>query len=208
MRVLEVIPLDKKKSKVIVEGTETFALYRGELRKYGIADGAELTEQEIEEIYREILYKRGKERALYILKDSDKTEQEMRTKLKKGYYPEEIIDKVIEFLQKYRYVDDWRYAENYIHFYSNSKSRRMIVQKLLQKGLAKELISEVYEHMEEELQAVDEREQIYKLLEKKRYCAEEADYKEQNRIMGFLVRKGFQLDDVLYCMKHCPESKV
>lgn len=208
MKVLEVIPLDKKKSRVVLEGVEGFALYQGEIRKYGIASGKELPESCIEEIYRDILYKRGKERALYILKNSDKSEHEMRVKLQRGYYPEEIIEKVIAFLKSYGYIDDWRYAENYIHFYCKSKSRRMIMQNLMQKGISKELVSEMFLNMDEELQENGEREQIYKLLEKKHYNFEEADYKEKNRIIGFLVRRGFQLDDIQYCMKNCPESQV
>ena len=66
----------------------------------------ELVQEQVEEIYHEILRKRIKERALYLLKAADKTEYEIRTKLRQAFYPEELIDYAVDFLKQYRYIDD------------------------------------------------------------------------------------------------------
>ena len=49
---------------------------------------------------------------------------------------------------------------------------------------------------------------IYRLLEKKKYDYGQTDYKEKNKIMAFLVRKGFEMEDIQYCMKNPQESNV
>ena len=48
---------------------------------------------------------------------------------------------------------------------------------------------------------------IYALLKKRRYQFEDADRKEQNREMGFLFRKGFEMEEILYCLKNPPEEE-
>lgn len=200
MIVTEVIPLDKKKYKITVEGGETFTLYRGELRRFQIESGAVLKEETLQQIYDEVLKKRVKERSLYLLKSMDRTEYEIAVKLRQGFYPQELIDYALDFLKKYGYVDDKRYIENYIHANSGRKSRRIIIQKLQQKGLSKELIESVQADMEEETSEHDETSMIYSLLEKKHYNPD-CDYKEKNRIISFLLRRGFEMEDILSCMK-------
>ncbi len=41
-----------------------------------------------------------------------RTEKEMRTKLKSLDYSEEVIERVMEFLFKYSYIDDYKYAQS------------------------------------------------------------------------------------------------
>ena len=98
MTVTEITPLDKRRSKVILDEDFALALYNGEIKRYHIDTGEELPEETYREIMEEILLKRAVERVCYLLKSSDKTEQELRKKLKDGYYPGEAIDYAIEFL--------------------------------------------------------------------------------------------------------------
>ena len=106
MTVTEITPLDKRRSKVILDEDFALALYNGEIKRYHIETGEELPEETYREIMEEILLKRAVERVCYLLKSSDKTEQELRKKLKDGYYPGEAIDYAIEFLKKHRYIND------------------------------------------------------------------------------------------------------
>lgn len=201
MLVTELISLDKRKSKVTLEGGECFALYKGEIRRFHIEQGKELSQENLDEIYEEILKKRVRERSLSLLQSRDYTEYEIRMKLKKGYYPEALIEDGIAFLKKYSYVDDRRYVENYIETYRGKKSMRVLEQSLLKKGIAKDFLQYVMEDMGDVLEEVDETELIRALLEKKHYHAETADYKEKNRVISYLMRKGFQLEDILRCMR-------
>lgn len=206
MIVTNITPIDKKKSRISVDHGETFALYNGEIRRYGIESGSELSETMLRKIYDEVLKKRARERSLYLLKSMDRTEKEIRNKLKQGFYPEKIIECTLVFLKTYGYVDDRRYAENYISSQIGRKSRKIILQSLYRKGIVKDLAEEVLELFEDTTEEIDERRLIYALIEKKNYDYENADRREKNRVAAFLLRKGFEMDDVMYCLRNRPEK--
>ena len=206
MKIVSITAIDKKKSRISTDQGDAFPLYQGEIRRYHMEEGGELSEEVFCEIYEEILKKRVKERAMYLLKSMDKTEYEIRTKLRQGGYPELLVDYAVDFLKKYRYVDDRRYARNYIRSYTGRKSRKMMVQSMLAKGIQKELVDEVIEEQYGS-GGQDEKEIIYELIRKKRYAYDGSDWKEKNRVAGFLMRKGFQMEDVMYCLKNPPESE-
>ena len=57
-------------------------------------------------------------------------------KLKDGYYPDKAVDAALEYIDRYGYIDDDRYARNYVAFKAPVKSRRIIEQKLKEKGVS------------------------------------------------------------------------
>ncbi len=85
--------------------------------------------------------------------------------------------------------------KDYITYYSESRSRGRIEQDLLRKGICRNLIRTVCEEdLEDKLP--DEILLMKKLLEKKNYRAESADYLERRKLKAFLYRKGFSLDNI------------
>ena len=84
----------------------------------------------------------------------DRTEQGLYRKLAESEYPEELIFDAIEYVKKYHYIDDMRYARNYISYRQGSKSRRRLQQELMQKGVPKEIteqaLEEIYENNDTE----------------------------------------------------------
>ena len=203
-RVISVLPLGKKKYKVTLEGTETviLSLYPSEIRRYSIQDGNTLSFVHFTEI-QDILYKRGKERALYYLKSSDKTVFQVRTKLREGYYPINIIDKIIEFLEKYGYLDDYRYAENYLSYNKKRKSIHRMKNDLSLKGIEKVIIDDVF------LENIQEDDDIEEgLIEE--YCRKKVkgvvDEKQYNKILMALLRKGFKYEQVKSILRKVMEE--
>ena len=87
MMVTSILPVDKRKSKVFLEEGFAFVLYRGEVERFGIEEGKELEADVYQRILTEVLLGRAKERALYLLKSSGKTEAWMKKKLKEAGYP-------------------------------------------------------------------------------------------------------------------------
>ena len=53
-------------------------------------------------------------KSITILKYMDRTEKELYIKLKDAYYTDDIINRTIEYLKEYNYINDERYAMNYI----------------------------------------------------------------------------------------------
>lgn len=191
MTVTEIVPVDKRRSKVILDDDFTLVLYRGELRRYSMEEGSEITREVYEEIIREILCKRARERVLFLLKSSDKTEQELRRKLKEGYYPQEAIDYAIDFLKKHRFINDEDYARRYVEFNSRRKSERQIRFELQRKGLDKETVGDILKE-----QPVDEAAIIRDYIRKKRLFPEQMDVREKSKVMASLGRKGFSYEAV------------
>ncbi len=84
MIVTEIEELTKTKFKVYLDGQFAFMLYKGELKRFGIKQGEDLTQENYEKIQNEVLLKRAKKRAMHLLEDMDRTESALRKKLKAG----------------------------------------------------------------------------------------------------------------------------
>ena len=137
--------------------------------------------------------RRARHRALHILERSDRTEQELRAKLERNYRAEAVED-AISYVKQYHYLDDRRYAVNYLNSRGRVKSRRQVEQALLhKKGIPKEILEEA----RTEAEPHDEREQIRRWMEKKQIHPETADPNELRRFYLFLMRRGFRSEDIL-----------
>ena len=195
MEILEIIPINTKKSKVLLSEGLVFALYQSEIRRLGLKPGEELTEEDYFVRIYPLLKKRAFARALYILQRSFRTEGELQRKLKQGYYPEEIIRETLELIQNYGYIDDRRYAENYIAQKSKKYSRLQIQYKLLEKGVDRGLIQELLEET-----PAEEGPLIRKLLEKKHFSPD-MNREEKQKVMASLFRRGFGYEAVRQAME-------
>lgn len=185
--------LTKTKYKVDLDGQFAFVLYKGELSRYGVKEGAELTEEIVDEIYNTVLLKRAKKRAMHLLEDMDRTESGLREKLRQGLYPKEIIEKAIDYVRSFGYLNDARYAENFILSRRNSKSRKEIHALLHGKGISDEEISIAFENC---YGNQEEQEAVRRILEKKRVNPKTADDREMQKIYGYLARKGFRYETI------------
>lgn len=140
--------------------------------------------------------------ALSILERADRTEQELRRKLKeRGYEPQEI-DETADFLKEYGYIDDTAYAGRYARTYSSRKSIRQIRFDLEKKGVDRDAIDAVLEDTE-----VDEAAQIRAFLLKKG-CrpGERIDTAVCRKLTGALSRKGFSYEAIRSVMvRMCDE---
>ena len=189
MQIMAVTPFDKRRSKVLISEDFAFVLYNGEIRRYHIEEGAELTEERYRQILDEVLRKRARERAIYLLKEKDRTEAELTKKLREGFYPEEVIREVLELFKARHYIDDEEYGRRYLDNHSQKKSRRRLQYDLQRKGLDRDQIEELLEEIE-----VPEEDQIREFLQKKGY--DPTDQKEKGKLMMALARKGFAYEAI------------
>ena len=195
MRIERVESLDKRKCKVFTDEDFAFLLYNGELEKYGVCEGAVLEERTERELL-DLLSRRAHERALNLLKVQDRTEGEMCRRLFQDGYPDSIVKETIGFLQEYHFVDDARYAANYLQVHGKRKSQAELKLYLQRKGISREIIREQLEETEH-----DSGEAIRVLLEKKHYKAGETAPEEEKKIIAYLMRRGFSWEDIRREMK-------
>lgn len=196
MQIQEMTSQKGGKWKIRLEDGTIFALYKKEILTYQLAEGEEMSEELWQELCEEVLCKRARKRALYLLERMDRTEYQLRKKLRENLYPEAIVEDAIAYVKSYHYIDDVRYAENYIRCSQEQKSRLQMRQKLLERGVSVRDI----ERAMEEAYCCKEEELIRKLLEKKHYDPEQMDRREKYRIYQYLMRRGFSGELIRHCM--------
>ena len=198
MLITQISELDKKRMRIRTEEGDSFVLYKGEVRRYGLREEEELPADIYEEIRNEILIKRARKRAMFLLEMMDRTESQLRDKLRQGFYSEDIIEDAISYVKKYHYIDDNRYASTYVRCQKERKSQRQIQMDLMQKGIDREVIAQA---IEEEYESETEQELIMKWIEKRHYSIENSDIKEKQKMYQFLMRKGFRSEDILHILE-------
>ncbi|MBQ8802663.1 MAG: regulatory protein RecX [Tyzzerella sp.] len=193
MIVTRIESVTKTKFKVFLNEQFAFVLYKGELSRYQIQEGKELSQSLIDTIQTEVILKRAKLRAMHLLNAMDRTEEQLRMKLRQGLYTEDIIDKALQYVKSFGYVEDENYAVRYIRNRQNAKSRKELYAALCQKGVPREYIESAMDSCYEEM---DEMEAIRRLVEKKRFSPEDSTDAEKKKMYDFLLRKGFRSEDI------------
>lgn len=208
MLVTEIVPLIKSKSKnrlrVRLQDGADFVLYKKEIAKYEITEGEELEDTVYQEILEEIFIPRAKQRALHLLEKQDRTESNLRRKLRESGYPHEAVDLAVSYVKGYNYINDERYARDYIKYKSKTKSKKQTFNELMLKGLSKEIIEKSYYNLcdDEGLEELfNERQVIKDYISKKLIKQENLDEKEKRKIYNHLLRKGFSSDEILSVMR-------
>lgn len=204
MIISDIVEFDKKRSKVFIDGEFAFVMYKGEFREYGIKLDAEITDEVYDSILTVLLPKRATKRAMNLLQKRDYTEAKLREKLAEGLYPEEAVDAAIDYVKSYHYLDDERFARDYITYHMSTKSKNRIVQDLNNKGIKKDILIPIIEELYEEEDSDPEASQIEALLQKKHY-SKDLEYKEQQKIIAFLLRRGYSLDKVKHVINSISE---
>ena len=140
-------------------------------------------------------YRDARRKAMRLLEHMDRTERGLREKLRQSGFSPLAVDYALAYVGSYGYIDDERYARTYIAYRMNTKSRQKIIQELVAKGVDKETASAAWEE-EAALNMPDEREILYRTVEKKYAPDTELDEKEMRRLQGYLVRRGFSFSDI------------
>ena len=199
MTITAILEYDKRKVLVRVDEHLELPLYKSEANKYHLEQDMELSDEVYTELIK-ILSKRVKLRAMNLLQKRSYTREGLRRKLAEGRYPEDLIEEALDYVASYRYIDDMRYAEEYIRVYCESRSKRRIMQDLYRKGVSSEVAEKAWTCHETMNAPVDEIAQIKALLQKKGYDAANTDRKETARIMNFLYRKGYSVENIKHCV--------
>lgn len=190
MIVTRIEEMSRTRSRIYLDESFAFVLYKGELRLYEVREGEALKEDAYRQIMDEVLPKRATLRAMNLLKSRPYTESQLREKLLQGMYPRTCVDAALDYVKSYHYVDDRRFAEEYIENQQEKKSRRVIEMDLLRKGIPKEMIEEAFLAQAESGNGPDEEALAKQWMKKKRFDAQEADFKERQKMAAFLYRKG------------------
>lgn len=193
-------PVGRKQIRLYLDEERYCLLYTGEARRLGLKENMELSEVQKNELDSLLLH-RAKLKAMNLLKVSDRTKEEIRSRLKCLELPDTCIEGAVSYVEGYHYIDDEAYVRHYIEFRGASKSRLKIKRELSQKGISPELFERIWEEFDLSEEDVL-REQIKKRIRQKGPVTE-ANFQ---KTLAFFARKGFPFHEILENLKEFKEQ--
>ena len=137
----------------------------------------------------------ARKKALRLLEHMDRTEKGLTDRLLRAGFSEELAEDAVSYVKDYGYINDRRYALNYIMYRIHDKSRQKIFQDLQQKGVDRQTIQSAWEEAEE-LEAPDEHALLLSQIEKKYPPDTEIDERQMRRLLGYFARRGFRQGEI------------
>ena len=132
-------------------------------------------------------------KALNIVSKNFQTESDVKSKLKKAGFENDVCEETIVFLKSYNYLNDENYARIYIDTKKHKNGRNKIACDLMRKGVKKDIIDSLLADLE------SDKEEVYMLL-KKFMSGKEKDLKNKTKAYRFLYSRGFSTEDCMYCI--------
>lgn len=184
----------KRDDRVNIYIDEKFfmAIYKELVFTFNLKKGQEIDPNNLKGILDDEMYMKAKNKALSILSKASQSEKQIRQKLAKDY-EEDTIERVIEFLQKYKFVDDEDLASRIVNtnVNLNKYGKNKIKQNLYNKGIDKSIIETAIDDID-----TDKEFENALYLGKKRYdrLKNEDPRKAYQKIGNHLAYKGFNYD--------------
>lgn len=196
MQITRIEAGKNKRYRVYGEDTFLFALYGKELKRYRIEENMELADSIISSITEEVVYKRAKERALYLLERRPLTVSMLCSKLREGDYSDDIIARTIQFLEDYHYLDDEDYVRMYVETYGRKKSKKQMMYELRYKGVRKEHIDAYFEEHE-----YSEQNSLMRQFDKYIKGKDLEDPLVRQKVFRYFYGKGFDSSLIETCLR-------
>ena len=167
----------------------------------GYTENYDINEEELAVLERAVSSRRAFNKATELLSRRDHGEKELLIKLRQKGFKEEA-EEAIEKLKYYGYIDDRRFAENYVKELIRIKhyGKRRVEQELYRKGIDREIISEVLEAAE------FPESELVSLIERKyyRYLTDEKGIK---KTINSLLRMGYSYGEIKDALKTVSETE-
>lgn len=195
MAIITKIEAQKKNDdrvNIYVDEKFFMAIYKELVFRFNLKKGQEIDTENLKTILNDEIYMKAQHKALNILSKASQSEKQIRQKLSKDF-EEDTIDRVIEFLQKYKFVDDEDLASRIVNtnVNLNKYGKNKIKQNLYNKGIDKTVIEQAIDEID-----YDKEFENALYLGKKRYdrLKNEDPRKAYQKIGNHLAYKGFNYD--------------
>lgn len=195
---MQVVNINYSKSKevfeVVFEDETKLLLNYNIFEKYKVSVDMDFSEDEILEMKYFSDIERAKSRAINYISGKLKTKYEVRLKLKENGFAEDVIDEVLDILEKEEYLNDKVYCEIFIEDKKklNGYGKNKIKSLLIQKGISKN----IFEYFLNEFEYDEEFDNALKMGIKKLELLsnEEDNFKKKQKIINYLTYRGFGFD--------------
>lgn len=177
---------------VYVDGVFSFGIDLEQYVGFGLKTGQELSSERLEEISGKAELQKLFSKAYAYALARPRSEKEIRDWFARKKIDDKYRTSLLEKLTKYELLDDTKFAHWWVEQRTifRSKSKREIRSELRQKGIARDIISEVTSDL-------SDRVAIQKLLKKNesKWGGLE-DSERKKKMSDYLARKGFSWDEV------------
>lgn len=204
---IEVQKRNKDRVNVYVDNEFNFACDLELIYLYNLKKDMQVDLDKIREVVLEDNYLKAKECALKTIEKTYKTESQIREKLLKKEYSINEIDRVIDFLKKYGFLDDYKYVKMFIHDNINKIGKNKMKFDLLKKGIDENLILDELNNISYETEfnsAYEIFQKKYKVLKK----GNDDQKKLYKKLGDFLIRKGFDFSIINEIIGKFKEDEV
>jgi len=186
---------DPSRVSVFIDGEFAFGLKYEDAYLYRLNEGGELTRADYERIVTETVLTSARDMAVKYLGYRMRSRREIEKYLKQKEFTDEVIEKTIETLKTYNYINDLEFAKAYISdsLRFNKWGMKKIKYELTKRGVAREVIDEAAESAEYSTEKI-----LAGLIEKKLNgnILNEADYNEKRKLFNYLMNRGFSYDEI------------
>jgi regulatory protein len=155
----------------------------------------EISAADLDELKNEEIRQQATERAINYLSFRPRSREEVRRYLRKKETPPEIIEIVLERLQRLDYLNDRSFASFWVESRErfNPRGAQGLRNELREKGVEREIVEEMVDNEQDEELALRAASKKAALL----LQAPTMDYMTfRNRLSGYLQRRGFSYDIV------------
>ncbi len=187
---------------VFVDGEFSFSLSENQLADRRLRKGDELSDEQIED-YKELTNaSKAYSKALNYLSFRPRSIHEVEQHLEQSEFSEAQIASATSELLSRGYLDDRAFAESWIRSRRALKyrSRRVLIQELVQKGVDKDLVEQVLADSPDEQ---SDEATIMELIQKKRLLAR---YPVEQKLISYLLSQGFAYSSVKQALEKIKDS--
>lgn len=192
------IELQKKNENRVniwLDNEFAFACSKELVYTHGLVAGKQLDLEVFNEVVEEDNYLKCKNSALKVIERTYKSEKELSKKLLDKGFEEKTIDRVMEFLKKYSFIDDAAYVRFYVKDKIKAEGKNKIKFSLIKKGISEVIINQELSQQDTEVQENTARALAEKKL--KTLMKSETDSRKiYKKLADFLMRKGFQWEEI------------
>lgn len=167
---------------------------------FHLKKGMEVTEEMQEKVQRASDYRRGKERALYLLGYRDHCRKDLVDKLSKNI-DRDLAEELADKMEELGFLDDRKYAEKLARHLILVKKRgeRRALQEMALKGIDRETAVEA-------ISLVEPDENLLQQLIERKYLRYLGDEKGRNKVIAALMRLGHDYSDVIRAVDEAEAS--
>jgi regulatory protein len=191
---------DKERISIFVDDHFLLGVNALLVLQMGLKVGQTLTSEQLVQLRSEEALRQAVDRALNFLSFRPRSREEVRRYLRKKETPPELIDTVLERLDRLDFVNDRAFASFWIESREqfNPRGSNVLKQELRMKGVDREVVDElVSDEQDEERAMIAGRKKAASLLR-----LPDMDYKTfRTRLGSFLQRRGFGFSVTTHTVK-------